>query len=410
MGAVKKNKKNKRKKWIKPRHMVVRKLLGATLGVYTKIKYGIKIEKYKGREEGPYLILYNHQTGFDQFFVGLAFKKPVYYLATEDIFSMGFASSLIKYLVEPIPIKKQTTDLKAIMTCLRVSKEGGTIAIAPEGNRTYSGKTVYMSPSIAPLAKKLQMPIALFRIEGGYGVQPRWSDVVRKGKMRGYVSRVITPEEYKDMTDDELFKEINDGLCVNEATCDGLYKHKKSAEYLERAMYYCPYCGLSTFESHKDIIECKKCGRKIKYLPTKEICGVGYDLPYRFVLDWYNAQEEYVNSINVLDYSDKPMYVDGVELYEVIPYKKKNLLCEKATLSLYGDKVGIKTDSEENIYSFDNISTLTVLGKNKLNIYTGEHIYQIKSDKRFNALKYVHIYHRYKNIKAGKEDDKFLGL
>ena len=37
-------------------------------------------------------------------------------------------------------------------------------------------------------------------------------------------------------------------------------------------------------------------------------------------------------------------------------------------------------------------------------------IYQLKSDKRFNALKYVHIFHRYKNIVKGDPDVKFLGL
>lgn len=410
MGTVKNNKKNKKKKWIKTRHSIVRNILNVFLGTYTRIKYGIKVDKFKGQEKRPYLILFNHQTGFDQFFVGMAFKGPVYYLATEDIFSMGFASSIIKYLVAPIPIKKQTTDLKAIMTCIRVSKEGGTIAIAPEGNRTYSGKTVYMSPSIAPLAKKLQMPIALYRIEGGYGVQPRWSDVVRKGKMRGYVSRVIQPEEYKDMSDDELFAIIKEGLYVDEATCDGLYKHKKSAEYLERAMYYCPACGLSTFESHKDIIECKKCGIKIKYLPTKELCGVGFDFPYRFVANWYDAQEEYVNSLDTLETTKDAFYKENVELYEVIPYKKKNLLCDKATLTLYGDRVEINALDKNTTYSFDDISTVTVLGKNKLNIYSGDQIYQIKGEKRFNALKYVHIYHRYKNIKAGEKNVEFLGL
>ena len=46
----------------------------------------------------------------------------------------------------------------------------------------------------------LGLPVALVRIEGGYGIQPRWSDVVRKGKMRGYVKRVIEPEEYQSLS------------------------------------------------------------------------------------------------------------------------------------------------------------------------------------------------------------------
>ena len=132
----------RQKKWVKFRHRVVRFLLSGPLGAYSRLKYNIKLDKFKSDIKGPYLILYNHQTAFDQFFVGVSFREPIYYVATEDIFSNGWVSSLIRYLVEPIPIKKQTTDVRAILNCMKVMKEGGNIAIAPEGNRTYSGKTV----------------------------------------------------------------------------------------------------------------------------------------------------------------------------------------------------------------------------------------------------------------------------
>ena len=197
----------KNKKWIKFRHTVVTNLLFTIIYPYSRIKYGIKVEKFREQEDRPYLILFNHQTAFDQFFVGMAIHGPVYYLASEDIFSKGWVSSLIRYLVAPIPIKKQTTDIRAILNCIKVVKEGGTLALSPEGNRTYSGRTEYINPSIVTLAKKLNIPVALFRIEGGYGVHPRWSDVVRRGKMRAYVSRVISPEELAAMTNDELYTE-----------------------------------------------------------------------------------------------------------------------------------------------------------------------------------------------------------
>ena len=402
--------KKKKKKWLRSRHRVVRNILNITLGPYTRLRYGIKIERFKNPEKRPYLILFNHQTTFDQFFVGMAFPGAVYYLASEDLFSNGPVSSLIRYLVAPIPIKKQTTDVGAIMNCLRVAREGGTIAIAPEGNRTYSGQTEYMSPSITPLAKKLGLPIALFRIEGGYGVQPRWSDVIRKGKMRAYVSRVIEPEEYKSMSDDELFAIIRDGLYVDEATCDGEFRHKRAAEYLERAIYVCPFCGLSTFESHRDLLTCKTCGRQVRYLPTKELEGVGFDSPFRFIADWYDYQSNFVNEWNATEHVEAPLYEEHGDFYEVIPSKKKILLAKHASLALYGDRMTVTTPDGMTCFSFDELGAVTVLGRNKLNVYHDGKIYQIKSDARFNALKYVHIYHRYKNIKRGEAHVKFLGL
>ncbi len=403
--------KKSQKKWIKFRHRIVRNILYVILRPYSRIKYGITIERFKEQKKTPYLILLNHQTPFDQFFVGMSFKGPVYYLATEDIFSNGFVSTLIRYLVAPIPIRKQTSDVKAVKQCIRVAKEGGTICIAPEGNRTYSGRTEYMNDSIASLAKMLKLPIALYRIEGGYGAEPRWSDVVRKGKMRSFVSQVIEPDEYKNMSNEELFNIIEKGLFVDEAVADCEFYHKKRAEYLERVMYVCPFCGLSKFESKNEFCECKNCGAKIEYLPNKKIKGVNCDFPFEFVADWYDYQKDFINKLDVNEYTDAPIYHDEADVFEVIINKKKVPFKSAANISLYGDKIVFdEGQSNELKLEFKNVAALSVLGKNKANIYYGDKVYQLKGDKRFNAIKYVHIYYRYKNVIKGEENEQFLGL
>ena len=401
----------KKKKWIKCRHSIVRNLAYVVIYPYSKWKYGVQVDRFKEQQNRAYLILYNHQTAFDQFFVGMSFKGPVYYLASEDLFSKGWVSSLIRWLVAPIPIKKQTTDVSAVMQCLRVAREGGTLAIAPEGNRTYSGKTEYMNPAIAALARKLKLPIALYRIEGGYGVHPRWSDVVRKGRLHTYVSRVIAPEEYKNLTDEELLAVIEEGLFVDEGVFDGTFRSGKRAEYLERAMYVCPYCGLSEFESSGNEIRCKKCNRKISYGEDKRLTGVDFSFPFEFVTQWYDYQKEFVCSLDVTKHTDAPLYRDTASLSEVIVYKKKQLLRKTSSICLYGDRIVID-EGQENalVFPFDAVSAISVLGRNKLNIYCDNKLYQLKSGKRFNALKYVNICFRYKNISRGDGNGKFLGL
>ena len=398
--------KKKTEPWIRPHHKIVRNILYYTLGTYCKLRYNAKVEKFAQWEDRPYCILLNHQTPFDQFFVGMSVKGNIYYLASEDIFSLGWVSNLIRWLIAPIPIKKQTADVRAVMTCLRVAREGGSIAIAPEGNRTYSGRTEYMNPAIIPLAKKMGMPILLYRLEGGYGVEPRWGHTVRKGKMRCYVSRVIMPEEYMTMTDSELYEVVKEGLYVNEACADGEFRSHRSAEYLERLLYVCPHCGLSTFQSHKDTVTCVQCRRKAKYLPTKELAG---DFPYRFVADWYDAQEAYINSIDLRE-ETQPLYIEKVRVSEVILYKKKVLLDKNAIVELYGHGITLNVKGEEKIFSFDDTAAVTVLGRNKANIYFGDKVYQLKGDKRFNALKYVHLFHRCKNLQKGDPNERFLGI
>ena len=392
--------------WTKFRHGLITELIKPFFYPYVRLKYGIKIEKFQAQGKRPYLIVMNHQTAYDQFFVAMAFKGPVYYIASEDIFSMGWVSRLIRWLVAPIPIKKQTTDLQAVKTCIRVAREGGTICLAPEGNRTYHGRNVYIKPGIASLARKLGLPLAIFRIEGGYGVHPRWSDVIRKGPIRCGVSRVIEPEVLKDMTSQQVLALIEKELYVDEARLTGTFRHRKNAEFLERVVYTCPSCGLAPWESSGDTLRCAKCGLTVRHLPTKELEAADGAFPHRFVADWYDAQNSYVNQLNLPAMTDAPLFEDTAQFSRVHPYSHKEVLEKNARICLYGDRITVNGRE----YPFSQLSTVTVLGKNKLNIYFGSELFQLKGSKRFNALKYVNFHQRYKNITEGDPHDEFLGL
>ena len=394
--------KTKSKRWVRPRHRVIITLLAPFIFLWARCKYHIKVEKCPELKKRQSVILMNHQTAFDQFFVSRSiFPRHAYFIASEDIFSLGTLSKLLRWAVAPIPIKKQTTDVQAVMNCIRVAREGGTIALAPEGNRTFSGLPCYENPAIAPLVKKLGLPLALFRIEGGYGIQPRWSDVCRKGKMKAYVSRIIEPEEYKNLSNDELHALIRKELYVDETQNPGPFHHQKLAEYLERAMYVCPDCGLSEFYSENDKISCKKCGKTARYLPNQQLEGENWPFPY--VAQWYQYQVDYVNQLDTGAYLTEPLYRDTVLLSEVQPYKKKLPLGE-TSLSLYGNRL----QAGDRTLFFDDIRVITVLGKNKLNVYHTDGIYQIKGDVRFNGLKYMNIFYRYQNQQSGEGD--FLGI
>ena len=399
----------KPKAWCLPRHRRICALARGPIWLLTHLSYPVKIEKQRSGEQA--LILFNHQTALDQFLVGLAFPQPIYYVASEDLFSIGLLARAMEYAVAPIPIKKQATDIRAVKTCLRVAREGGTIALAPEGNRTYSGRTCYMNPAIGSLAKKLGLPVLLFRIEGGYGVHPRWSDGVRRGPMRAYVAERIEPSELKSLSPAQICERIRRGLDVDETKISGSYRGRNKAQYLERMLYVCPKCGLSRFESRGDTVRCLSCGLEARYGENKQFSSEDPTFPYRFAADWYQAQEDFVTGLDTREWLEKPLFRDKADLSRVLLYKRKELLRRGSALALYGDRIVIDEGTERELcLPFSELSTVTVLGKNKLNLYHGDTLYQLKGDKRFNALKYVHICARSKNIARGDFDDKFLGL
>ena len=171
-------------------------------------------------------------------------------------------------------------------------------------------------------------------------------------------------------------------------------------------MYVCPRCGLTTFESKGDIIRCIKCGDRIRHLPTKELEGIDAPFPHQFVADWYDWQNDYIRNTDLSMLTEKPVYEETVQLRRVHVYKYKELLKKEATVRLYGDRIVL----DDREFPFETLDAVVVLGKNKVNLYAGNEVLQMKGDKRFNALKYVNFFHKYKNMKSGDTHGKFLGL
>ncbi|MBQ2242340.1 MAG: hypothetical protein II319_09395, partial [Clostridia bacterium] len=137
---------------------------------------------------------------------------------------------------------------------------------------------------------------------------------------------------------------------------------------------------------------------------------VGFDFPHEYVAGWYDAQKDFMNSLDVTSYGSNAIYTDRARISEVIVYDRKVPLCKDAEITLCGNKITAHGEGVDCEFPFDETTAVTVLGKNKANIYHGGKIYQLKGGKRFNALKYVHIYHRYKNIIKGDQNEQFLGL
>ena len=212
------------------------------------------------------------------------------------------------------------------------------------------------------------------------------------------------------MSDEELYDLICKELYVNEGQADGEYKHKNLAEYIERAYYVCPDCGLTTYVSQGDTFTCQKCQKMVRYLPTKELKGEGFDFPFRFTTEWYDYQSEFINGLDTLALGDTLLYTDKVAFFEVKLYDKKYSIDDNATVKLYGSGIVVETKEKTYSFPFAEISTASVLGRNKVNLYFEGSVYQLKGNERFNGVKFVQLCYRTKNILKGEENGKFLGL
>ena len=64
----------------------------------------------------------------------------------------------------------------------------------------------------------------------------------RRGRLSVSVKKVLSYEEYKVLSDEELFKLIIDNLTVDDFSLGIKFKGKDKAEYLESILYICPVC------------------------------------------------------------------------------------------------------------------------------------------------------------------------
>ena len=114
--------KKKRKKWCRKRDWVTLVLIKILLWPYFFFSMGYRCEKVKLRRDRPYLILCNHETFWDPFFVNLMYNRPIHFMATDNIFTNGFISKLLTFFLGPIPKRKQGGDIQAVRATLNIAK------------------------------------------------------------------------------------------------------------------------------------------------------------------------------------------------------------------------------------------------------------------------------------------------
>ncbi len=370
-----------------------------------KIGYGFKLpKKYKiGKDENVFVIS-NHQANLDPAFVGLAFNKPLYYVATDTITTTGFIYKLIKHALNPIPKKKGASDPQCVRKILKISKEGGSICLFVEGNRSYAEFQYAIEPSIVKLIRKLNIPIILYNIKGGNGVDPRFAVKPRKGSFTGEVKRRIDPSEYALMSDTELLDAIKEGIRVYDSESGCTYRSRRRAEYLERMFFVCPKCyKTQTLVSKGNTIKCSECSMEIEY--TEDLKLKPYDKSIKFerMIDWYDFQKKWVKDYEV---GDGIIFDDGeVELYSSIPEKKRKLI-STGKMSLTKDELKIG----EYIIDVKTITMSSPINGRNIGIETTGGDYLIKGYDRFNPLKYVLMFNRLDTIQNNKNLDVYFTL
>lgn len=331
-----------------------------------------------------YIILSNHQCDVDGLLMGLSFNRPYCGLTTDTFFSKGLIAKIWKYMFAIIPKRKGSVDIKStydMMTCI---KEGGTLAIYPEGNRSYGEFQFPFTNGFGKFLKHFQKPVVIFNMHGGTGVNPRFASSRRKGKYYGEVKKVFYPEEYNNLSDEKFENDLKENLRVFDSESGESYKSKRKAEYLERMLFVCPKCGsVETLSSKGNHFACSKCGLDVIYNENLTFTSKDKTFDFKKLVDWYNYQIRFLQDYNIED-GVLLKDIGEVKLYLSTPGKKR-VLISNGKVELYRDKFIF----ENKIINVKDILIASPISGTNMAITTKEQEYLIVGHKRFNPLKYV---------------------
>lgn len=123
-------------------------------------------------QQGPVLVVANHQSFLDPNLVGLAVRRHLHYLARSTLFRHPAFAALIRSL-NAVPVNQEGFAREGLQTTMELLKEGKAVIVFPEGERTPDGRMCPLRPGIHLLIKKLDIPILPVGIAGAFEAWPR---------------------------------------------------------------------------------------------------------------------------------------------------------------------------------------------------------------------------------------------
>lgn len=162
---------------------------------------------------GPVLMVTNHQSFLDPWFVGMASPRQVHFMARDTLFKGGILHWMME-CVNSYPVKRGSADLQAIRHTVERLQSGYVVNIFPEGTRSQDGTIGAIAPGVAIILARAKMPIPVVPVlvDGAFEAWPRDKKLPRPGKVTVIAGKPIPPEELSKLSPAELSLRIRQAL------------------------------------------------------------------------------------------------------------------------------------------------------------------------------------------------------
>jgi 1-acyl-sn-glycerol-3-phosphate acyltransferase len=183
------------------------RILRATLLLLMRILFRIEHGGMQNvPRDGPLLIVANHVTYFDPFWIAVRIYRRLRFMAWDKIFGIPIAGPVFNWL-GAFPVSLENPESGAYKSALGILQRGGALMIFPEGGRSPNGSLMRFKPGAARLAMRTGATVLPVAVRGGVKVWNRAMWLPRPAKVRVEYLKPIPPAEFPP-TETELTERV----------------------------------------------------------------------------------------------------------------------------------------------------------------------------------------------------------
>ncbi|MEM7725238.1 MAG: lysophospholipid acyltransferase family protein [Cyanobacteria bacterium P01_A01_bin.45] len=162
---------------------------------------------------GPLVVVSNHASNFDPPILSSCIRRPIAYMAKEELFKVPVLNKLIR-LYGAYPVSRGTADRKAIKAALKCLEKGWAVGVFLQGTRTADSRITEPKRGAALIAAKAKAPLLPVCLWGSNQIEKKGKVVPQKVPLTVRIGNVIeapssTAKEELDMLTQKCTAAIN---------------------------------------------------------------------------------------------------------------------------------------------------------------------------------------------------------
>lgn len=143
-------------------------------------------------QEGPLLVVSNHASNFDPPIVSCSVRRPVAFMAKEELFDVPVLGQAIR-LYGAYPVNRLSADRSAIRSALQCLEQGWATGVFLQGTRTPDGKITQPKLGAALIAAKAKAPLLPVSLWGTEKIEQQGSAIPQLVPVTVRIGEIIPP-------------------------------------------------------------------------------------------------------------------------------------------------------------------------------------------------------------------------